>query len=101
MAMCGGGGEQRSLLARRLNNRRAWIVRSTAETTILMAVVVSVFARLMGGRRARALLGVREAATALTVRPIQSACDATNFVCFAKFRDIARRSHPCRQPKRG
>ena len=64
LEMCGGGGEQRSLLARRLNNRRAWIVRSTAETMISMAVVVSVFARLMGGRRARALLGVREAATA-------------------------------------
>ena len=49
LEMCGGGGEQRSLLARRLNNRRAWIVRSTAETTISMAVVVNVFARLMGG----------------------------------------------------
>ena len=49
LAMCGGGGEQRSLLARRLNNRRAWIVRSTAETTISMAVVVNVVAQLMGG----------------------------------------------------
>ena len=48
LEMCGGGGEQRLLLARRLNNRRAWIVRSTAETTISMAVV-NVFAQLMGG----------------------------------------------------